>query len=73
MGKKGHVFKVLSCVMAIIAAVLLILALSVALQGGSGFLDLSNFVAILILGVTLVFSVGAAILSLIYKFKSRSK
>ncbi len=71
MKKKGYVFKILSYILAVISAILLFLAVSVAVGGGNGFLDLSNFVAIIILGAAFVFSVLAAVMSYIYKLQRK--
>lgn len=64
--------KGISCIFAFLAAILVLVAILVAAGVGgnsSGFLDLSNVVAITILGVAFACSVVAAITSLIYKLE----
>ena len=67
--------KITSRIFAVIAAILVLVAVLVAagVAGSSGgFLDLSNVVAITILGIAFACSVVAAVTSLIYKLKIRS-
>lgn len=67
--------KITSRIFAIVAAILVLVALLVAagVAGSSGgFLDLSNVVAIAILGIAFVCSVVAAITALVYKLKIKS-
>ena len=64
--------QITSRIFAILAAILVIVALLVAagMAGSSGgFLDLSNVVAIAILGIAFACSVVAAVTSLVYKLK----
>ena len=64
--------KTTSRIFAVLAAILVIVALLVAagMAGSSGgFLDLSNVVAIAILGIAFACSVVAAVTSLVYKLK----
>lgn len=67
--------KITSQVFAVLAAILLLVAILVAagMAGNtSGFLDLSNVVAIGILGAAFVCSVVAAVTALIYKLMIKS-
>ena len=67
--------KITSVIFAILAVILVIVALLVAAGmagSSSGFLDLSNVVAIAILGIAFACSVVAAVTSLIYKLKIKS-
>lgn len=67
--------KITSRIFAISATILVLVALLVAagVAGSSGgFLDLSNVVAIAILGIAFACSVVAAVTSLIYKLKIKS-
>ena len=67
--------KIISLIVAVLAAILVIVALLVAagMAGSSGgFLDLSNVVAIAILGIAFACSVVAAVTSLVYKLKIKS-
>ena len=64
--------KIISLIFAVLAAILVIVALLVAAGmagSSSGFLDLSNVVAIAILGIAFACSVVAAVTSLVYKLK----
>lgn len=66
--------KVISCIFAVLAAIFLVLAIliEVGVVGSSnGFLDLSNVVAIGVLGMAFVCSIIASITSVIYKFKMK--
>ena len=67
--------KIISLIFAVLAAILVIVALLVAagMAGSSGgFLDLSNVVAIAILGIAFACSVVGAVTSLVYKLKIKS-
>lgn len=67
--------QITSRIFAILAAILVIVALLVAagMAGSSGgFLDLSNVVAIGILGIAFACSVVAAVTSVVYKLKIKS-
>lgn len=67
--------KITSRIFAVLAAILALVAILVAagLAGSSsGFLDLSNVLAIMILGIAFACSIIAAITSLIYKLKMGS-
>ena len=64
----GRIFAVLAVIFVLIA----ILVAAGVLGSSSSFLDLSNMVAIVILGIALVCSIVASITSLIYKLKIRS-
>lgn len=67
--------KITSRIFAIVAAILVLVALLVAagVAGSSGgFLDLSNVVAIAILGIAFACSVVAAVTALVYKLKIKS-
>lgn len=67
--------KIASRIFAVLSALLVLVALLVAAGvagSSSGFLDLSNVVAIAILGIALACSVVAAVTSLIYKLKIKS-
>ena len=67
--------KITSRIFAVLAAILVIVALLVAagMAGSSGgFLDLSNVIAIAILGIAFACSVVAAITSVVYKLKIKS-
>ena len=67
--------KITSRIFAVLAAFFVLIAILVAagvLGSSSGFLDLSNMIAIVILGIALVCSIVAAVTSLIYKLKIRS-
>ena len=67
--------KITSRLFAVLAAIFVLIAILVAagvLGSSSGFLDLSNMAAIVILGIALVCSIVAAVTSLIYKLKIRS-
>lgn len=69
------ILKITSRIFAVLAAILVLVALLVAagVAGSSGgFLDLSNVVAIAILGIAFACSVVAAVTSLIYKLKIKS-
>ncbi len=64
-----------SRIFAVLAAFFILIAILVTagVAGSSGgFLDLSNIVAIVILGIALVCSILAAVTSLIYKLKMKS-
>ncbi|MBP3616993.1 MAG: hypothetical protein J6J38_03050 [Lachnospiraceae bacterium] len=66
---------IVSRVFAVLAAVLLLVAILVAAGvagSSSGFLDLTNVVAIGILGAAFACSVVAAVTALIYKLKIKS-
>ena len=67
--------KITSRIFAVLAMFFVLIAILVAagVAGNSGgFLDLSNIVAIAILGIAFVCSVVAAVTSLIYKLKIKS-
>ena len=64
----GRIFAVLAVFFVLIA----ILVAAGVVSDSSGFLDLSNIVAIAILGIVLVCSVVAAVTSLIYKLKMKA-
>ncbi len=67
--------KITSRIFAILAVFFVLIAILVAagvVGDSSGFLDLSNIVAIAILGIALVCSVVAAVTSLIYKLKMKA-
>lgn len=69
------VLKITSRIFAILAAILVIVALLVAagMAGSSGgFLDLSNVIAIAVLGIAFACSVVTAITSVVYKSKIKS-
>lgn len=70
-----QVLRITSRVFAVLAAVLLLTSILVAAGvagSSSGFLDLTNVVAIGILGAAFVCSVIAAVTALIYKLKIKS-
>ncbi len=72
---KVKALKIVGRVFAVLAAILVLVAILVAAEvagSSSGFLDLSNIVAIVILGIAFVCSVVAAVTSLIYKLKVKS-
>ena len=67
--------KITSRIFAVLAVFFVLIAIMVAAGvagNSSGFLDLSNIVAIAILGIALVCSVLAAVTSLIYKLKIKA-
>ena len=67
--------KITSRVSAVLAVVFILLSILVAagvVGSSSGFLDLTNIVAIAILGLALLFSIIASVTSLIYKLKIKS-
>ena len=67
--------KITSRIFAVLAVFFVLIAILVAagvVGDSSGFLDLSNIVAIAILGIALVCSVVAAVTSLIYKLKIKA-
>ena len=67
--------KITSRIFAVLAVFFVLIAIMVAAGvagNSSGFLDLSNIVAIAILGIALVCSVLAAVTSLIYKLKMKA-
>ena len=67
--------KITSRIFAVLAVFFVLIAILVAagvVGNSSGFLDLSNIVAIAILGIALVCSVVAAVTSLIYKLKIKA-
>ena len=67
------VLKITSYIFAVLAAVFLLLAIMVAtgvLGSSSGFMDLTNVVAIVILGIGLFCSIVASLSALIYKTKN---
>ena len=67
--------KITSRIFAVLAVFFVLIAIMVAAEvagNSSGFLDLSNIVAIAILGIALVCSVLAAVTSLIYKLKMKA-
>lgn len=67
--------KITSRIFAVLAVFFVLIAILVAagvVGDSSGFLDLSNIVAIAILGIALVCSVVAAVTSLIYKLKMKA-
>ena len=67
--------KITSRLFAVLAAIFVLIAILVAagvLGSSSGFLDLSNMAAIVILGIALVCSIVAAVTSLIYKLKIKA-
>ena len=67
--------KIASRIFAVLAVFFVLIAILVAagvVGDSSGFLDLSNIVAIAILGIALVCSVVAAVTSLIYKLKMKA-
>ena len=67
--------KITSRIFAVLAVFFVLIAILVAVgvvSDSSGFLDLSNIVAIAILGIALVCSVVAAVTSLIYKLKMKA-
>ena len=64
----GRIFAVLAVIFVLIA----ILVAAGVVGSSSSFLDLSNMVAIVILGIALVCSIVASKTSLIYKLKIRS-
>ena len=69
------VLNITSRIFAILAAILVIVALLVAagMAGSSGgFLDLSNVIAIAVLGIAFACSVVVAITSVVYKSKIKS-
>ena len=69
------VLKITSRIFAVLAVFFVLIAIMVAAGvagNSSGFLDLSNIVAIAILGIALVCSVLAAVTSLIYKLKMKA-
>ena len=69
------VLKITSRIFAILAAILVFVAILVAagvVGSSNGFLDLSNVVAITILGIAFACSVVASVTSLIYKLKVKS-
>ena len=67
--------KITSRIFAVLAVFFVLIAILVAAGvagNSSGFLDLSNIVAIAILGIALVCSFLAAVTSLIYKLKMKA-
>lgn len=67
--------KITSRIFAVLAVFFVLIAIMVAagvVGNSSGFLDLSNIVAIAILGIAFVCSVLAAVTSLIYKLKIKA-
>lgn len=67
--------KITSRIFAVLAVIFVLIAILVAvgvLGSSNGFLDLSNIVAIVILGIALVCSVLASVTSLIYKLKIKA-
>ena len=67
--------KITSRLFAVLAAIFVLIAILVAagvLGSSSGFLDLSNMAAIVILGIALVCSIVAEVTSLIYKLKIKA-
>ena len=67
--------KITSRIFAVLAVFFVLIAILVAagvVGDSSGFLDLSNIVAIVILGIALVCSVLASVTSLIYKLKMKA-
>jgi len=67
--------KITSRIFAVLAVIFVLIAILVAagvLGSSSGFLDLSNMAAIVILGIALVCSIVAAVTSLIYKLKIKA-
>ena len=67
--------KITSRIFAVLAVFFVLIAIMVAAGvagNSSGFLDLSNIVAIAILGIAFVCSVLAAVTSLIYKLKMKA-
>lgn len=67
--------KITSRIFAVLAVFFVLIAIMVAagvVGNSSGFLDLSNIVAIAILGIAFVCSVLAAVTSLIYKLKMKA-
>ena len=67
--------KITSRIFAVLAVFFVLIAIMVVAGvagNSSGFLDLSNIVAIAILGIALVCSVVAAVTSLIYKLKMKA-
>lgn len=67
--------KITSRISAVLAVIFVLIAILVAagvLGSSSGFLDLSNMAAIVILGIALVCSIVAAVTSLIYKLKIKA-
>ena len=68
------ILNIISRIFAILAAIFLVLAILIAtgiIGNSSGVLDLSNVVAIGVLGIALVCSIIASITSLIYKIKMK--
>ena len=66
---------VISRIFAVLAGFFALTAILVAagvVGSSGGFLDLSNIVAIVILGIALICSILAAVTSLIYKLKMKS-
>ena len=66
--------KIISRIFAVLATIFLLLAILIAtgiVGSSNGFLDLSNVVAISVLGIALVCSIIASITSLIYKLKMK--
>ena len=61
-----------SAVLAVVFILLSILVAAGVVGSSSGFLDLTNIVAIAILGLALLFSIIASVTSLIYKLKIKS-
>ena len=67
--------KTISRIFAIVAFLFVLVAILVAtgVVGSSvGFIDLSNVVSIVILGIAFIYSVVAAVTSLVYKLKIKS-
>lgn len=71
MKGKGGILKAISLSMFIIAVILVVIATMVATGGGSGFLDLSGFVALVILGIALVFGILSGVAWVAYKRKNK--
>lgn len=67
--------KTISRIFAILAFLFVLVAILVAtgvISSSTGFIDLSNVVAIVILGIAFICSVVAAVTSLVYKLKIKS-
>ena len=67
--------KTISRIFAIVAFLFVLVAILVAtgvVGNSNGFLDLSNVVAIAVLGIAFICSVVAAVTSLVYKLKIKS-
>lgn len=70
-----NALKITSRIFAVLAVIFVLIAILVAvgmLGSSNGFLDLSNIVAIVILGIALGCSVLASVTSLIYKLKIKA-